>query len=89
MSLEKFMAVYVEALRAAVEKYPAEYPWAHVPEGNVKRYSDTVENVAARMGEAFKRGSYNKDGRAIKATCKALGIPYTYKAINAYVTGAR
>jgi hypothetical protein len=27
----------------------------------------------------------NKDGDGIKRTCKALGLPYTYKAIRAYL----
>lgn len=85
MSIERFMAVYVEALRSAVAKYPAEYPWARSLPGETPASRPTVEEVSVRMGEAIKRGSYNKEGHAIKATCKALRIPYTYKAINAYV----
>jgi hypothetical protein len=37
--------------------------------------------------QAFAQGSYNKDGLAVKNTCKALGVNYTYKAINEYLKG--
>ena len=74
-AFETFAKVYHQALADAVAQYPNEYAWP-------------VENapaVAAKMLEAIKRGSYNKDSRAIKATCKTLGIKHTYKAIDEYL----
>ena len=72
------MAVYEPALLAAVVKYPTEY--SLMPE--------QVPGVAVKMRAAFEKGSYNKDGRAVKATCKSLGIPHTYAAINEYLNAA-
>lgn len=71
-NFDTFMVTYREELYKAVEQYPGEYAFtrAHAPD------------VADRMQAAFARGSYNKDGRAIKATCKRLGIIHTYAAIN-------
>lgn len=76
-----FREVYAEELARAVEQYPDEYPWAH---GGTTLPRSTVEEVAARMFGAMARGTFNKDGRAFKATCKRLGIPYTYAGIVAY-----
>jgi hypothetical protein len=69
--LEDWMTRYAAALTAAVTRYPTEYGFL----------PDQVPQVAARMREAFRAGSYNKDGRAIKAVCKQLRIPHTYRAI--------
>lgn len=69
--METFFKEYVKQLEIAVKTHPEEY-----------RYSvENVPVVAAKMKEAFARRSFNKDGRAIKQTCEALNIPYTYKAI--------
>lgn len=87
---DNFRAVYAEELARAVEQYPAEYPWAHGGTtvignvGNTTLPRSTVDEVAARMFGAMERGTFNKDGRAFKATCKRLGIPYTYAGIVAY-----
>lgn len=74
-NLQAFMDIYRAALADAVAKHPDEYAWplADVPV------------VAARMEAAIVRGSYNHDGRAFKATCKALGIKHTRKAIGEYL----
>jgi hypothetical protein len=45
---------------------------------------DQLDLVVERMTNAFKKGSFNKDGNAIKRTCKHLGIAHTYKAMNAF-----
>lgn len=73
----QFFRVYEEELNKAVRQYPDDYafPPSKVPE------------VVERMKAAFLRQSYNKDGQAIKATCKQLGIKYTYKAINEFIQG--
>jgi hypothetical protein len=69
------MTEYTAQLAFAVQNYPNEYSYSIV----------AIPNVASRMRAAFERKSYNKDGRAIKATCKALNIPYTYKGINDFI----
>lgn len=73
----RWMERYTVELRNAVEKYPAEYGW---PIAN-------VPVVAGRMAQGFRDGSYNKDGRAIKACCKHFGIKHTYGAINTFLKG--
>lgn len=37
------------------------------------------------MRRAIRKNSFNKDGRAFKATCKRLKIAHTYKAINNFI----
>ncbi len=74
-NFDRFVEEYTQQLTKAVTDHPDEYGW---PVAN-------VPTVVGKMKAAFKEGTYNKDGRAIKATCKALGIKYTYTAINAYI----
>jgi hypothetical protein len=75
-NLDRFMAIYQPALREAVlTMAPQEYGFG----------VDEVPAVAARMRAAFERGSYNHDGRAIRATCKALGFKHTRTAIEAFL----
>jgi hypothetical protein len=87
--VNRFKEAYAEALEVAVEQFPDEYPWAREDTvivgnlGNTTLKRKSVEDVTAGMFAAMDRGSYNKDGRAFKAACKALGISHTYKAINA------
>lgn len=73
--LAQFMAIYTPCLAETLEKYPNEYAW---PKAD-------VPVVAARVREAIRNGTYNHDGRAIKATCKKLGIKHTRKAIQAFL----
>lgn len=85
------IAVYREELARAVAEHPEEYPWATAPtviHGNLGTTilpARTVTEVADKMADAIRTRSYNKDGRAMRATCKRLGIKYTYTAINAVV----
>lgn len=74
--LERFMAIYAPALVKVVIMYQREYayPVSEVP------------GVVVKMRRAFEEGSYNKDGRAIAATCRALNIKHTRKAIEAFLT---
>lgn len=74
-NLDKFMEEYAWQLDLAVRNFPEEYRY---PIG-------MVPTVVARMRVGFTLGSFNKDSRAIKATCKKLGIPFTYKGIKAYI----
>ena len=75
MMIHAFKSIYREELENAVRNFPQEYAFG----------LSEVNDVAHRMRLAFDRGSYNKDSRAIKATCKRLGIKHTYTAINAYL----
>lgn len=76
-ALDLWMAVYEASLRDIRDAHPDEYPWPKTE----------LPAIVLRMRAAFGRGSYNKDGRAIKLTCKTLDIPYTYQAINAFLKG--
>lgn len=73
-NLERFMEVYRRQLLAAVTQYPGEYAFG----------PQDVGKVSDRMKAAFIAGSYNTDGRAIKATCKELGIKHTRKAMEEF-----
>lgn len=73
--VNQFLSQYKTELTNAVRNFPDEYMFS----------VDDVPIVFDRMSSAFKRNSYNKDGRAWKATCKFFGIPHTYKAINQFV----
>jgi len=72
---EKFGELYRANLRRAVTEKPDDYAYA----------ADRVDEIAGKMLAALERGSANKDGFAFKQTCKQLGIPHTYKAINAFL----
>ena len=73
--LNQFMAVYEPAIREAATNFPNEYffPASHAP------------IVAGKMKNALINNTFNHDGRAIKITCKKLGIKHTVKAINEYL----
>jgi hypothetical protein len=73
--LNNFITRYRLDLQDAVEKYPSEYAFPVA----------MVDTVVERMKSAIQRNSFNKDGRALKATCKAFGIAHTYKAIDAFL----
>lgn len=76
--LQRFVTLYEANLRAAIERHPDQY-----------RYGvDRVPVVVERMTKAFVERSYNKDGFAIKWTCRELGIVHTYTAINHYLAGS-
>lgn len=89
-----FETTYHQALTDAVTQYPAEYPW--FSEDTIIRPNDgpvirwprkSVQDVADAMIAAVVAGSFNKDGRAFRATCKHLGIKHTYQAIRSYIAG--
>jgi hypothetical protein len=72
---ETFITTYREQLRIAIETHPEEYAYP----------VSELDFVVARMTAAIERGSFNKDSRAFRATCKVLGIKHTYQAIKAYM----
>ena len=73
-----FGAVYSVELERAVLEHPEEYTYgvAEVPA------------VVGRMLEAIRRGSYNKDSRALRATFRAFGIRHTYTALRGWLADA-
>lgn len=73
-NFERFMVAYSRNLLAAVTQYPGEYVFG---EGK-------VDEVSKKMRAAFVSGSYSHQGRAIKATCKELGIKHTRKAMEEF-----
>ncbi len=75
--MDEFIKEYEKQLILAITNYPTEYIYS----------LDKVPEVMARMKEAFKKKSYNKDSRAIKNTCKILKIKHTYTAINEFIKG--
>lgn len=75
--LDTWMETYSFVLNLVREQHPDEYPWP----------KKEIPAILDRMRGAFSRQSYNKDGRAIKQTCKLLGVKYTYRDINAYLDG--
>lgn len=47
----------------------------------------TPEDYARTYTTALAKGSANKDGAAVKRACKALRLPVTFKAIQAFLRG--
>lgn len=76
-NFERWMEVYQKHLGACVMDPKLKEKFAYG--------LDKVPEVAKRMGEAFRRGSFNKDGEAIKRTCKEFGVRHTYKDIQAFL----
>lgn len=70
-NLERFSSIYKEELKNATINYPQEYTYG----------VDRVAEVHNRMMIAIANKSFNKDSKAVKATCKKLGIKHTYTAI--------
>lgn len=73
------LRLFLDTYKAALWQAHADYP---------QDYAFPKENLPAcfeRMEKAIVTGSFNKEGRAFKATCKQLGIKHTYAAINAFI----
>lgn len=71
----RFAEVYTAALKTAHAEHPEIYTFP----------ASELPIVTEQMLAAWRRGSASNTGPAIKATCKALGIKTTYKAIRAYL----
>lgn len=84
VSKDEFWARYETELARAVIERPEEY-------GPAENYN--VLEVVQRMRAAYERGAergantYNKDSIAFQRTCRAFGIPHTYKGIRAALEG--
>lgn len=73
--LDTFMIVYERNLLDCIRDHIGNYSYG----------PELLPTVMGRMREAIKRGSFNKDGHALKRTCKELGIKHTYQAINEWL----
>lgn len=73
---ERFIEVYTEKLR---------YEFTYNQEYFYSAARTTPKDLALKMTEGLIAGTANKDGDAIKKTCKQLGIKHTYKAIKEYL----
>lgn len=74
---DRFAAVLTDQYAQLFESDPEGYAMAKA------RYSPA--ELARKMTNGLASNNANKDGEGIKRACKALGIPYTYKAIRAYL----
>ena len=74
-NLVLFCDTYRRNLTKARTEHPQEYPWP----------IEQLQTVADKMVAAIQRGSFNKESRAFRDTCKELGIKHTYTAINAFI----
>jgi hypothetical protein len=72
---KKFKDVYLESLMECIQQYPNKYCYGE----------QEAMSVCDKMFDAFMRHTANKDGMAVKKTCKKLGISYTYKGISEYL----
>lgn len=73
---ERWLATYTEELERAMSEHPDEFLW---------KPGTTAAGLAARMTDSLARGLANKDSRAIRATCRRLGVTHTYKAIQPFL----
>ena len=63
-----------------------DYCFATDPEYAYSASRGTAWALAVKMFDSIKRGTANKDGRAMRMTCAKLGIKHTYKAIKEYLS---
>jgi len=74
VQVDKFIEVYARELESAVIAHSDEYGFSLVD----------LERVVERMRNAFYEGTYNHDGRAIRRTCRVLGIKHTKTALEEF-----
>ena len=70
-----FKLIYGINLKKDHNQFPGKYSF---PENEILI-------VWERMCDAINKFSFNKDSHGFKWTCKALGIPHTYKAISEFL----
>ena len=68
---QQFFDVYASKLIEAKLKHPEEYAWEQ----------EEFDRVFEKMKSAFISNTFNINGNAIRATCRALKIKYNYKSI--------
>lgn len=74
---KRFKAVYAEKLAEAMKDHPEEYSYP----------ASDIPKVVEKMTSALAKGDANKDGYAIRRTCTALRIPFTYTGIKDFLQG--
>jgi phosphotransacetylase len=84
---ERWLIIYRAQL---AQKYENDLVWLarlrNVPHYvTAKSDYEAITMLAERMTDGLLTGRSNKDSDAIKATCKALGIKHTYKAIAVFL----
>lgn len=62
------------------------YLYDNDPDYAYAKKNNSPEVLADKMTKSLSVGQANKDGKGIKNTCKVLGVKYTYKAIQEYLT---
>jgi hypothetical protein len=77
-NLTRWLTVYTAELKHRFDHDPS---YATV----VKQ--TTPREYAERYTQALRERNASKDGKAVIATCKKLGIRNTYQAIEAYLNG--
>ncbi len=75
-NLQCFLDCYYKNLVKARREFHEEYAWP----------DSELETVFEHMASAIEKGSFNKDSRAFKATCKELKIKHTYTAIKEFIS---
>ena len=72
--VDKFIEAWSTAIEKVLQTHGSEYAFK----------ADRIPHVTEKMRHALYEGSYNHDGRAIKAACKQLGIKHTRTAMEAF-----
>ena len=72
---ELFLKTYKTILLEQRLKSPEIYAWPLIE----------LDAVFKRMALAIERGSFNKDSKTFKLTCKALKIKHTYRDIENFL----
>ena len=75
-NFECFIEVFTQKLLRFLETHPQDYAYS----------KEQLPILMPRFRESIKTGNFNKDGHAIKATCKELKIKHTYKAIKEFIS---
>ena len=76
--LDRFITVLSDQYAQLYESDPITYSMAK------SKYSPA--ELAEKMTMSLKARTGSKDGKGIERTCKALGIKYTYKSIEGYLS---
>lgn len=61
--------------------------WIGAKEGKYLWSINRLPQIFEKLKAAILSGNFDKDGFAVKQTCKILNIKNTYKAINEYLNG--
>jgi hypothetical protein len=85
-NFQRFAVAYRDGLRKAVREDTLRYPWY---KGNDTDIDTVASSILYRIARARSTGvtdSVSPGAKGFKYACKALGIRWTQKAMNAYIT---